>query len=251
MPSKPCLWVSGPPAPNPVTVVRMMSGLTWRRLSRSSASERNTARRQIGDDDIGGRDQLPDDLAALGRGRVEGHAELVAVHRQEHRAAALGAGADRDEAAVLAAAEPLDADHLGAEIAEQRRAERPGDVAAEIENANAVEHTGHADPSPLAPATGNTAAYRRRAARRHRFPHLWRAGRAGTLRPARSIHDRKGAIMARLPPITSKDQVAEKDHAIFDSIVASRGAVQGPFTMFLHSPGFGRPPRASGRLCAL
>lgn len=42
--------------------------------------------------------------------------------------------------------------------------------------------------------------------------------------------------MARLPPITSKDQVAAKDHATFDSIVASRGAVQGPFTMFLHSP---------------
>jgi 4-carboxymuconolactone decarboxylase len=42
--------------------------------------------------------------------------------------------------------------------------------------------------------------------------------------------------MARLPPITSKDQVAAKDQAVFDSIVASRGAVQGPFTMFLHSP---------------
>jgi 4-carboxymuconolactone decarboxylase len=42
--------------------------------------------------------------------------------------------------------------------------------------------------------------------------------------------------MARLPYITSKDQVAPKDHAAFDQIVASRGAVQGPFTMFLHSP---------------
>jgi 4-carboxymuconolactone decarboxylase len=42
--------------------------------------------------------------------------------------------------------------------------------------------------------------------------------------------------MARLPPITSKDQVPAKEHATFDSIVASRGAVQGPFTMFLHSP---------------
>jgi 4-carboxymuconolactone decarboxylase len=42
--------------------------------------------------------------------------------------------------------------------------------------------------------------------------------------------------MARLPSITSKDQVAAKDHAVFDSIVASRGAVQGPFTMFLNSP---------------
>src|SRR5580692_1616666 len=43
-------------------------------------------------------------------------------------------------------------------------------------------------------------------------------------------------IMARLPPITSKDQVAAEHRATFDSIVQSRGAIQGPFTMFLHSP---------------
>jgi 4-carboxymuconolactone decarboxylase len=42
--------------------------------------------------------------------------------------------------------------------------------------------------------------------------------------------------MARVPLITSKDQVAAKDHATFDSIVASRGAVQGPFTVWLHAP---------------
>src|SRR5262245_47327945 len=42
--------------------------------------------------------------------------------------------------------------------------------------------------------------------------------------------------MARLTPITSKNQVAAKDHPVFDSIVQSRGAVQGPFTMFLHCP---------------
>src|SRR5207244_1689435 len=42
--------------------------------------------------------------------------------------------------------------------------------------------------------------------------------------------------MARLPSITGKDQVPAKDQAVFDAIVASRGAVQGPFTMFLHSP---------------
>ena len=42
--------------------------------------------------------------------------------------------------------------------------------------------------------------------------------------------------MARLPSITGKDQVAAKDHAVFDSIVASRGAIAGPFTAFLHSP---------------
>jgi 4-carboxymuconolactone decarboxylase len=42
--------------------------------------------------------------------------------------------------------------------------------------------------------------------------------------------------MARLPPITRKDQLAAAHHAIFDAIAASRGAVQGPFTMLLHCP---------------
>jgi 4-carboxymuconolactone decarboxylase len=42
--------------------------------------------------------------------------------------------------------------------------------------------------------------------------------------------------MARLTSITSKDQVPAKDHAAVDAIVKSRGAIQGPFTMFLHSP---------------
>jgi len=42
--------------------------------------------------------------------------------------------------------------------------------------------------------------------------------------------------MARLTSITSKEQVAAKDHATVDAIVKSRGALQGPFTMFLHSP---------------
>src|SRR2546425_7128403 len=42
--------------------------------------------------------------------------------------------------------------------------------------------------------------------------------------------------MARLTPITNKNQVAAKDHGIVDAIVESRGALQGPFTMFLHCP---------------
>jgi 4-carboxymuconolactone decarboxylase len=42
--------------------------------------------------------------------------------------------------------------------------------------------------------------------------------------------------MARLAPITSKDQVPGKDHPIVDAITQSRGALQGPFTMFLHCP---------------
>src|SRR6266496_1359452 len=42
--------------------------------------------------------------------------------------------------------------------------------------------------------------------------------------------------MARLSLITSRDQVAAEDRAAVDGIVASRGALQGPFTMFLHCP---------------
>ena len=42
--------------------------------------------------------------------------------------------------------------------------------------------------------------------------------------------------MARLPPITDTNQVAAKDRAVADAIVQSRGGIQGPFTMFMHSP---------------
>ena len=42
--------------------------------------------------------------------------------------------------------------------------------------------------------------------------------------------------MARLTLITSKDQVAAKGHAVVDGIVKSRGALHGPFTVFLHCP---------------
>ncbi len=42
--------------------------------------------------------------------------------------------------------------------------------------------------------------------------------------------------MARLTPITSKNQVPAQYHPIVDRVVASRGAMQGPFTMLLHCP---------------
>jgi 4-carboxymuconolactone decarboxylase len=50
------------------------------------------------------------------------------------------------------------------------------------------------------------------------------------------LRSREDLAMARLTPITSKEQVPAKDHAIVDGIVQSRGALQGPFTMFLHCP---------------
>ncbi|MGC2201340.1 MAG: carboxymuconolactone decarboxylase family protein [Stellaceae bacterium] len=42
--------------------------------------------------------------------------------------------------------------------------------------------------------------------------------------------------MARLPPITSKEQVPAQHYSVVDDITQSRGAIQGPFTMFLHCP---------------
>ncbi len=42
--------------------------------------------------------------------------------------------------------------------------------------------------------------------------------------------------MARLTSITRKDQVPAEHQAVFDKVVKSRGAVQGPFTMLLHCP---------------
>jgi 4-carboxymuconolactone decarboxylase len=42
--------------------------------------------------------------------------------------------------------------------------------------------------------------------------------------------------MARLKRITGKSDVPAEHHKIVDAIIESRGAVQGPFTMFLHCP---------------
>lgn len=42
--------------------------------------------------------------------------------------------------------------------------------------------------------------------------------------------------MARLPSITSKNQLDPRYHAIAERVVQSRGAIQGPFTMLMHCP---------------
>jgi len=42
--------------------------------------------------------------------------------------------------------------------------------------------------------------------------------------------------MARVPLITSKDQIAPEHQATADAIIGSRGSLSGPFQVFLHSP---------------
>src|SRR5262245_24761511 len=42
--------------------------------------------------------------------------------------------------------------------------------------------------------------------------------------------------MPRLPLITSKEQVTPDGHAVADAIIASRGALHGPFSLFLPAP---------------
>ena len=42
--------------------------------------------------------------------------------------------------------------------------------------------------------------------------------------------------MARLTLITRKEQLAPKDQPIADGIIGSRGSLEGPFSVFLHSP---------------
>ncbi len=42
--------------------------------------------------------------------------------------------------------------------------------------------------------------------------------------------------MARLTPITSKDQADPKDHAVVDAITASRGVLGGPLSLFMYCP---------------
>jgi 4-carboxymuconolactone decarboxylase len=63
-------------------------------------------------------------------------------------------------------------------------------------------------------------------------PALRTAANPPTLGP----NQEEETTMARLSLITSKDQLAPKDHAIADGIIGSRGSLHGPFSVFLHSP---------------
>src|SRR5262249_51815149 len=90
-------------------------------------------------------DEVAGDLAAGRLHRIERQAKFVAAHLEEHGAfAALG---DGRHPAILAAFDLLDADDLGAQVAQHGAAERAGDVPAEIENAYSFQNAWHRFPT--------------------------------------------------------------------------------------------------------
>jgi hypothetical protein len=90
--------------------------------------------------DVRAVDQPPDNLGGLRLGEVQGYTSLVGVERHKGgRHPALGAFLAQLRAAHLVGAPRLDFDYVGAAQSELVAAERPGQVAGEVENANAGE----------------------------------------------------------------------------------------------------------------
>jgi hypothetical protein len=119
----------------------MMSGLTLFQAGVVQAHGLQSVRRQIGHHHIGRGHQAADNLAAFRMHRVERHAALVAARLHEQSPVTLRR--DGRQVAVLAALHALDADHIGAQIRQQRGAERAGDIAPEIQHPNSFQHLAH------------------------------------------------------------------------------------------------------------
>src|SRR4029079_12548303 len=99
------------------------------------------ARPEILDHHVGRLEQLAHDLLSIGLGEVERDALLAAVEGHEEVAFAIGAAGARTGAfaRVVTAVGVLDLDDLGAHVREYLRAERPGDDAREVDDADAGE----------------------------------------------------------------------------------------------------------------
>src|SRR5439155_7408892 len=87
------------------------------------------AEAEVVDHDVGGADEVEEDVAARGALQVEREGALAAIPADE---------AEELEAEGIAAGR-LDLHDVGAELGEQQRAEGAGDEAREIEDADAFE----------------------------------------------------------------------------------------------------------------
>src|SRR5439155_19859090 len=112
---------------------------------------RRDAREKILDDDVRAPRQLEDERRAIGFLEVHGDAALVAVAGRERRAHPVTAA---QVAQVVATARTFDLDDVGAEVAEEHRAEGTRDDPREIEDADALEHHRSRNPSVIALTSG-------------------------------------------------------------------------------------------------
>ena len=102
-------------------------------------------RRQVCHHDVCRGDEAAHDAPAGFRHGIEGKAALVAVHLKEHRPFTALAGPrlrhDRLNEAVLRSLAPFDPNNLGPQVAQQGRAVRPGNIAAEVEYADTLQNS--------------------------------------------------------------------------------------------------------------
>ena len=97
---------------------------------------------QVRHDDVGGSHQPVQDLAGSGRQRIERQTAFVPVPLQEAGAVVPGRSGQILEA-IVAALHALDADHVGTEVTQHRRAHRAGDEPPHVDHANSVENHAH------------------------------------------------------------------------------------------------------------
>ena len=99
------------------------------------------ARSEILDDDVRALDQPADERRSVRRREVGRHGPLVAVEREE--VGGVVSGERRSPMpGVVAFAGALDLDHVRAEVCKEQGAERTGQDAGEIDDANACERSG-------------------------------------------------------------------------------------------------------------
>ncbi len=138
--------------PNALTTARIARGLIADTLSQSRPIALSVSAGRLATTTSADPHQPLHDFAPGIAHWIEGKALLVAVHLQEHRAfarATVFVFRQRNEGAVLAAVAFLHPDHFGAEIAQQRRAERARDITTEIDHTHVIKRSRHGRTSLL------------------------------------------------------------------------------------------------------
>src|SRR5207249_11670555 len=123
----------------------------------SSSPPTRSARRRRASDDAAGAEPLQlraPEAERLSVDLLAGDRLLVArLHEPPGGAAARPVGAAAEAAQIVADARRLDLDHLGAEFAEERRAERRGQIRREVEHGDAGEPRGGVGHALILPAS--------------------------------------------------------------------------------------------------